>query len=169
MATFSGEGINHLLVEVSPDIHICGFCKQQYNNFEHFFAHKQNCCQIPSTHISSRNAGPSESFQTCVPKVKKTLTKAQKAPSKKLKPALSQKRHTCTFSGCTFKTQYGQKDMERHILTHTGKSFHGIISNFIITKRCQMHIKMLRSDSSLQVRGLSSVNSAINALVVAIS
>ncbi|XP_026104754.1 zinc finger protein 64 homolog, isoforms 1 and 2-like [Carassius auratus] len=121
MATFSGEGINHLLVEVSPDIHICGFCKQQYNNFEHFFAHKQNCCQIPSTHISSRNAGPSESFQTCVPKVKKTLTKAQKAPSKKLKPALSQKRHTCTFSGCTFKTQYGQKDMERHILTHTGE------------------------------------------------
>lgn len=121
MATFNGEGINHLLVEVSPDIHICGFCKQQYNNVELFFAHKQNCCQIPSTHISVRNAGASESLQTCVSKVKKTLTKAQKTPSKKLKPALTQKRHICTFSGCTFKTQYGQKDMERHILTHTGE------------------------------------------------
>ncbi|CAM4676300.1 unnamed protein product [Leuciscus chuanchicus] len=121
MATFNGEGINHLLVEVSPDIHICGFCKQQYNNVELFFAHKQNCCQIPSTHISARNSGSSESFQTCVPKVKKTLTRAQKTPSKKLKPALTQKRHICTFSGCTFKTQYGQKDMERHMLTHTGE------------------------------------------------
>ncbi|XP_016102380.1 zinc finger protein 64 isoform X2 [Sinocyclocheilus grahami] len=121
MATFNGEVVNHLLVEVSPDIHICGFCKQQYNNVDHFFAHKQNCSQIPSTHISARSAGHSESFQTCVPKVKKPLTKAQKTPSKKLKPALSQKRHTCTFSGCTFKTQYGQKDMERHILTHTGE------------------------------------------------
>ncbi|XP_016310260.1 zinc finger protein 64 isoform X1 [Sinocyclocheilus anshuiensis] len=121
MATFNGEVVNHLLLEVSPDIHICGFCKQQYNNVDHFFAHKQNCSQIPSTHISARSAGPSESFQTCVPKVKKPLTKAQKTPSKKLKPALSQKRHTCTFSGCTFKTQYGQKDMERHILTHTGE------------------------------------------------
>ncbi|XP_016432097.1 zinc finger protein 64 isoform X2 [Sinocyclocheilus rhinocerous] len=121
MATFNGEVVNHLLVELSPDIHICGFCKQQYNNVDHFFAHKQNCSQIPSTHISARSAGPSESFQTCVPKVKKPLTKAQKTPSKKLKPALSQKRHTCTFSGCTFKTQYGQKDMERHILTHTGE------------------------------------------------
>ncbi|XP_067227163.1 zinc finger protein 64 [Chanodichthys erythropterus] len=122
MATFNGEGVNHLLVEVSPDIHICGFCKQQYNNVEVFFAHKQNCCQIPSTQISARNnSGPSETFQTCVPKVKKTLTKAQKTPSKKLKPALTQKRHICTFSGCTFKTQYGQKDMERHMLTHTGE------------------------------------------------
>lgn len=24
------------------------------------------------------------------------------------------------FAGCTFKTQYGQKDMERHLKTHTG-------------------------------------------------
>ncbi|XP_036448374.1 zinc finger protein 64 [Colossoma macropomum] len=131
MASFNGDGINHLLVEVSPDIHICGFCKQQYNNFEVFFAHKQSCCQIPTTDISTTNAGATESiqgftlgeaFQTCVSKVvKKTITKTQKTPSKKLKPAVAQKRHICCFTGCTFKTQYGQKDMERHMLTHTGE------------------------------------------------
>ena len=140
--------------------------------------------------------------------VKKILTKAQKTPSKKLKPALTSKRRSCCFSGwclshlyssntflccqsplyfqgcsnqlalycgqrgglsnencyksysvqlvmisllvghwvtwvellewcilrehalnppisstgCTFKTQYGQKDMERHLKTHTGIS-----------------------------------------------
>uniref|UniRef100_A0A673INX0 Zinc finger protein 64 homolog (mouse) n=1 Tax=Sinocyclocheilus rhinocerous TaxID=307959 RepID=A0A673INX0_9TELE len=124
MATFSGE-VNHLLVGVSPDIHICGFSKQQYNNVEHFFlytsktaprSHRlvyQLCCFFVS-----------ESFQTCVPKVKKT----QKTPSKKMKSAFV---GNTTFLkdvlfhfvplGCTFKTQYGQKDMERHILTHTGE------------------------------------------------
>ncbi|XP_026864078.2 zinc finger protein 64 isoform X1 [Electrophorus electricus] len=136
MASFSGDGINHLLMEVSPDIHICGFCKQQYNNFEVFLAHKQNGCQIPTTDISSPNSGAAgagmsesiqefaleEAFQACVSKVvKKSMSKTQKTSSKKLKPALAQKRHICSFSGCTFKTQYGQKDMERHMLTHTGE------------------------------------------------
>ncbi|XP_051946744.1 zinc finger protein 64-like isoform X1 [Xyrauchen texanus] len=106
MASLNGEE------DVSPDIHICGFCKQQYNNFKLFLAHKQKGCQIPSTLMSPKNAGAD---------VKKNLTKAQKSPSKKLKHALTQKRHMCTFSGCSFKTQYGQKDMERHILTHTGE------------------------------------------------
>ncbi|XP_011601108.2 zinc finger protein 64 isoform X2 [Takifugu rubripes] len=53
--------------------------------------------------------------------VKKILTKAQKAPSKKLEHAPTSKKHSCSFSGCTFKTQYGQKDMERHLKTHTGE------------------------------------------------
>ncbi|KAI7794491.1 hypothetical protein IRJ41_015284 [Triplophysa rosa] len=79
----------------------------------------QNNCQVPPNNISGRNAVSNESFHACGSKVKKNLT--QKAPSKKLKPALTQKRHVCTYSGCTFKTQYGQKDMERHILTHTGE------------------------------------------------
>lgn len=113
MASFNTE------VEVSPDIHICGLCKQQYNSVELFFAHKQNNCQVPPNNISGQNAVLNESFQACVSKVKKILT--QKTPSKKLKPALTRKRHICSFSGCTFKTQYGQKDMERHILTHTGE------------------------------------------------
>ncbi|XP_071022736.1 zinc finger protein 64-like [Oncorhynchus clarkii lewisi] len=133
MESFNGEGGNHVLVEVSPDIHICGFCKQQYNNFEVFLAHKQNGCHIPSSDISASNSAPTltdsstefvfeETYQTCVMRgVKKILTKASKTPSKKLKPALTSKRRSCCFSGCSFKTQYGQKDMERHLKTHTGE------------------------------------------------
>lgn len=41
-----------VVVEVSPDIHICGFCKQQYNNFEVFLAHKQNGCSLPTCGVS---------------------------------------------------------------------------------------------------------------------
>uniref|UniRef100_UPI0037E7BF09 zinc finger protein 64 n=1 Tax=Semicossyphus pulcher TaxID=241346 RepID=UPI0037E7BF09 len=135
MATFNAEEVaaGHVVVEVSPDIHICGFCKQQYNNFEVFLAHKQNGCSLPPSDISAPTATASltdpstefvfeETYQTCVRRgVKKILTKAQKTPSKKLKPALTSKRHSCCFTGCTFKTQYGQKDMERHLKTHTGE------------------------------------------------
>ncbi|CAK6971901.1 zinc finger protein 64 [Scomber scombrus] len=129
MATYNTGG-HPVVVEVSPDIHICGFCKQQYNNFEVFLAHKQNGCSLPTSDISatapltdtSAEFVFEETYQTCVMRgVKKILTKAQKTPSKKLKPALTSKRHSCCFSGCTFKTQYGQKDMERHLKTHTGE------------------------------------------------
>ncbi|TDH10160.1 hypothetical protein EPR50_G00072230 [Perca flavescens] len=136
MATYNAEG-QSVVVEVSPDIHICGFCKQQYNHFEIFLAHKQNGCSLatsdpPSTTAAATLTGQmndsatefvfEETYQTCVMRgVKKILTKAQKTPSKKLKPSLTSKRHSCCFSGCTFKTQYGQKDMERHLKTHTGE------------------------------------------------
>ncbi|XP_075954296.1 zinc finger protein 64 isoform X1 [Anarhichas minor] len=132
MATYSAEG-HSIVVELSPDIHICGFCKQQYNNFEVFLAHKQNGCSLPTSDTPATTATATltdsstefvfeETFQTCVMRgVKKILTKAQKTPSKKLKPSLTSKRHSCCFSGCTFKTQYGQKDMERHLKTHTGE------------------------------------------------
>lgn len=122
------------VLEVNPDIHICGFCKQQYNNYEVFLAHKQNGCSLPSSHTAASSAPASltvdsstefvleDAYQVCVVRgVKKSMTKAQKAPSKKLKPALTTKRHSCCFSGCAFKTQYGQKDMARHLKTHTGE------------------------------------------------
>ncbi|KAL2103847.1 hypothetical protein ACEWY4_000715 [Coilia grayii] len=137
MASFNvnGEGghVLNVLADVSPDIHICGFCKQQYNNFEVFLAHKQNGCQISSSNISAPSTVTSltesgaefvfeEAFQACVAKVtKKPLTKAQKSPSKRIKPTGPTVRRSCCFSGCTFKTQYGQKDMERHLKTHTGE------------------------------------------------
>lgn len=130
-----------VVVEVSPDIHICGFCKQQFNNFEVFLAHKQNGCSLPSSDTSATTATTAltgktpyfvvslhakidlqsctdymslflsctdssaefvfeETYQTCVMRgVKKILTKAQKTPSKKLKPSLTSKRHSCCFSG----------------------------------------------------------------------
>uniref|UniRef100_A0A8C7ZKA2 Zinc finger protein 64 homolog (mouse) n=1 Tax=Oryzias sinensis TaxID=183150 RepID=A0A8C7ZKA2_9TELE len=111
-------------MEASPDIHICGFCKQQFNNFEAFLAHKQGGCSPPAP----EPADPGSDFvledtpQSCVRRgTKKILSKAQKAPARKLKPAAASKRHSCCFSGCTFKTQYGQKHMERHLKTHTGE------------------------------------------------
>ncbi|XP_051915433.1 zinc finger protein 64 isoform X1 [Hippocampus zosterae] len=130
MATYTDAEGHNLVVEVSPDIHICGFCKQQYNNFEVFLAHKKSGCSLPTRDTSATAAEASsipgievvlgETFQTCVLRgVKKILTKPQK--TKKLKGALTSKRYSCFFSGCTFKTQYGQKDMERHLKTHTGE------------------------------------------------
>uniref|UniRef100_A0A6I8PFM0 ZFP64 zinc finger protein n=1 Tax=Ornithorhynchus anatinus TaxID=9258 RepID=A0A6I8PFM0_ORNAN len=35
-----------VLVELTPDIHICGLCKQQFNNLDAFVAHKQSGCQL---------------------------------------------------------------------------------------------------------------------------
>lgn len=132
-----------IVVEVSPDIHICGVCKQQYNNFEVFLTHKQNGCSLPTSDSSVvTTAAPltglnnfydpfywdaslvlslisvflscpdpaaefvfEETYQTCVVKGgRKILPRAQKTPSKKLKPALTSKRHVCCFSGwCLFK------------------------------------------------------------------
>nr|XP_020635190.1 zinc finger protein 64 [Pogona vitticeps] len=35
-----------VLVELTPDIHICGLCKQQFNNLDAFVAHKRSGCQL---------------------------------------------------------------------------------------------------------------------------
>lgn len=37
-----------MLVELTPDIHICGICKQQFNNLDAFVGHKQSGCQLSS-------------------------------------------------------------------------------------------------------------------------
>ncbi|XP_011364255.1 zinc finger protein 64 isoform X1 [Pteropus medius] len=51
--TFPGSvqipGGTTVLVELTPDIHICGICKQQFNNLDAFVAHKQSGCQLTST------------------------------------------------------------------------------------------------------------------------
>ena len=36
-------------MELTPDIHICGICKQQFNNLDAFVAHKQSGCQLTGT------------------------------------------------------------------------------------------------------------------------
>uniref|UniRef100_A0A8C6WN47 Zinc finger protein 64 homolog (mouse) n=1 Tax=Neogobius melanostomus TaxID=47308 RepID=A0A8C6WN47_9GOBI len=121
MATYSTE----VVLEVSPDIHICGFCKQQFNHLEVFRDHKQNGCGFLASPSTAALADPNTEFvfeETLVMRgAKKSINKAPKTPPKKLKAALTSKRHSCCFSGCTFKTQYGQKDMERHLKTHTGE------------------------------------------------
>lgn len=125
MATYNTE----VVLEVSPDIHICGFCKQQFNHLEVFRDHKQNGCGLLSSDpVSPSTAAltdPNSEFvfeETYVVRgAKKSMNKAPKTASKKLKASLTSKRHSCCFSGCTFKTQYGQKDMERHLKTHTGE------------------------------------------------
>ena len=38
-----------MLVELTPDIHICGICKQHFNNLDAFVAHKQSGCQLTGT------------------------------------------------------------------------------------------------------------------------
>ncbi|XP_029468384.1 LOW QUALITY PROTEIN: zinc finger protein 64 [Rhinatrema bivittatum] len=42
-----------VLVELTPDIHICGLCKQQFNHLDAFVAHKQGGCQLPSAAATS--------------------------------------------------------------------------------------------------------------------
>ncbi|NXY05643.1 ZF64A protein, partial [Pteruthius melanotis] len=41
-------GSTTVLVELTPDIHICGICKQQFNNLDAFVGHKQSGCQLTS-------------------------------------------------------------------------------------------------------------------------
>ncbi|KAF0874545.1 ZF64A protein, partial [Crocuta crocuta] len=43
------SGSTTVLVELTPDIHICGICKQQFNNLDAFVAHKQSGCQLTGT------------------------------------------------------------------------------------------------------------------------
>lgn len=42
-----------VLVELAPDIHICGLCKQQFSNLDAFVAHKQSGCQLTTTPVTA--------------------------------------------------------------------------------------------------------------------
>lgn len=61
-----------VLVELTPDIHICGICKQQFNNLDAFVAHKQSGCQLSSAtgatastvHFVSEETVPAAQAQT---------------------------------------------------------------------------------------------------------
>ncbi|XP_054995252.1 zinc finger protein 64 isoform X4 [Sorex araneus] len=44
----AAAGGTTVLVELTPDIHICGICKQQFNNLDAFVSHKQSGCQLGS-------------------------------------------------------------------------------------------------------------------------
>ncbi|XP_028625394.1 zinc finger protein 64 isoform X1 [Grammomys surdaster] len=55
--SFSGSvqipGGTTVLVELTPDIHICGLCKQQFSNLDAFVAHKQSGCQLTTTPVTA--------------------------------------------------------------------------------------------------------------------
>lgn len=42
-----------MLVELAPDIHICGLCKQHFSNLDAFVAHKQSGCQLTTTPVTA--------------------------------------------------------------------------------------------------------------------
>nr|XP_045012849.1 zinc finger protein 64 isoform X2 [Jaculus jaculus] len=154
-----------VLVELTPDIHICGICKQQFNNLDAFVAHKQSGCQLTSTpgaapstvQFVSEETVPTAQTQTTTRTItSETQTITVSAPefvfehgyqtylptesnesqtatvislpakSRTKKPATppAQKRLTCCYPGCQFKTAYGMKDMERHLKIHTGDKPH---------------------------------------------
>ncbi|KAM4033717.1 zinc finger protein 64 [Anomaloglossus baeobatrachus] len=66
-------------------------------------------------------------YQTFLPSEgppSQNITIAAKCRSRKASASLSQKKQSCHYPGCQFKTAYGMKDMERHLRTHTGDKPH---------------------------------------------
>ncbi|XP_075701571.1 zinc finger protein 64 [Rhinoderma darwinii] len=66
-------------------------------------------------------------YQTFLPSegpASQSVTIATKCRSRKVSASLSQKKQSCHYPGCPFKTAYGMKDMERHLRTHTGDKPH---------------------------------------------
>ncbi|XP_038606340.1 zinc finger protein 64 [Tachyglossus aculeatus] len=154
-----------VLVELTPDIHICGLCKQQFNNLDGFVAHKQSGCQLssataggpgpvqfvaeetvpaPPSHTTTRTitsetqtitvSAPEfvfeHGYQTYLPtessdtQTATVVSVPPKCRSRKAAASLAQKKLSCCYPGCQFKTAYGMKDMERHLRTHTGDKPH---------------------------------------------
>ncbi|XP_053309954.1 zinc finger protein 64 [Spea bombifrons] len=139
-----------VLVEITADIHICGLCKQQFNNLDAFVAHKQSGCQLADTtgaagavqFVPGENEPPTSTrtntsetqtisefvyehgYQSFLPNESSGVSAAPKYRSKKNSASVPQRKHCCTFPGCQFKTAYGMKDMERHFRTHTGDKPH---------------------------------------------
>ncbi|KAM9296548.1 zinc finger protein 64 [Gastrophryne carolinensis] len=157
------SGAPAVVVEIAPDIHICGICKSHFNNLDAFVAHKQSGCQLTSAaatatastvqFIASEAVAPTQTvartitsetqtitvtapefvfehgYQTILPSgdsATPTLARGGPAAAKcrSRKASAPQKKQSCTFPGCQFKTAYGLKDMERHMRTHTGDKPH---------------------------------------------
>ncbi|XP_063490277.1 zinc finger protein 64 isoform X7 [Symphalangus syndactylus] len=100
-----------VLVELTPDIHICGICKQQFNNLDAFVAHKQSGCQLTGTSAAAPSTVQFVSEETVPATQTQTTTRTITS-------------ETQTITGCQFKTAYGMKDMERHLKIHTGDKPH---------------------------------------------
>ncbi|KAH0619163.1 hypothetical protein JD844_018897 [Phrynosoma platyrhinos] len=98
-------------LELTPDIHICGLCKEQFNNLDAFVAHKRNGCHLSGTASGAASTVQFVAEETVPATPTQTTTRTITS-------------ETQTITGCQFKTSYGMKDMERHLRTHTGDKPH---------------------------------------------
>uniref|UniRef100_A0A8C5X5V3 ZFP64 zinc finger protein n=1 Tax=Malurus cyaneus samueli TaxID=2593467 RepID=A0A8C5X5V3_9PASS len=137
-------GSTTVLVELTPDIHICGICKQQFNNLDAFVGHKQSGCQLSSAAASAASTvqfvseetvpnAPAQSSGRSIASETQTITVSapefvfEHGYQTYLPPphfSLHLMIFIFLFSGCQFKTSYGMKDLERHRRTHTGDKPH---------------------------------------------
>lgn len=89
-----------MLVELTPDIHICGLCKQQFNNLDAFVAHKQSGCQL-----SGAAAGATSTVQFVS---EETVPSAQTTTR-----TITSETQTITGSAVTFGPRWGTREALR--------------------------------------------------------
>ncbi|XP_038187766.1 zinc finger protein 64 isoform X2 [Arvicola amphibius] len=98
--SFSGSvqipGGTTVLVELTPDIHICGICKQQFSNLDAFVAHKQSGCQLTSTPVTAPSTVQFVSEETVPATQSQTTTRA-----------ISSETQTITVSAPEFVFEHG--------------------------------------------------------------
>ncbi|XP_012972152.1 zinc finger protein 64 isoform X5 [Mesocricetus auratus] len=98
--SFSGSvqipGGTTVLVELTPDIHICGICKQQFSNLDAFVAHKQSGCQLTSTPVTAASTVQFVSEETVPAAQTQTTTRT-----------ISSETQTITVSAPEFVFEHG--------------------------------------------------------------
>ncbi|XP_035293651.1 zinc finger protein 64 isoform X7 [Cricetulus griseus] len=85
-----------VLVELTPDIHICGICKQQFSNLDAFVAHKQSGCQLTSTPVTAASTVQFVSEETVPAAQTQTTTRT-----------ISSETQTITVSAPEFVFEHG--------------------------------------------------------------
>uniref|UniRef100_UPI00398F8A11 zinc finger protein 64 isoform X2 n=1 Tax=Pristiophorus japonicus TaxID=55135 RepID=UPI00398F8A11 len=86
--------------------------------------------QTQTISVSNRLSefGFEQGYQTYLPSTSSagqvsnlSLGRTRPTPKKSKSNSTSQKKLTCCYPGCAFKTSHGNKDLDRHLRTHTGE------------------------------------------------